>query len=245
MTSAFAHTFNVLEQAFRNLEAKVDSPKRKTWKDGFVFRYTDQTIQQAIIQKLARTISGLHAIEALLDQGLFQEQGVLQRAVDEAQEDIWFLSLAIIKNDITPLHKEFLTYFYAEEFTDPDDAMGSHSSRGMVKRDKIRAYVNQHSGDRAERGNKAGKVLTTAYSGFVHAASPHIMDMCFGNMAKFDIGGQCRTLRRAEFERDAMNYFYRATMAMAAAAKAFGDELLFVSTLSEIERLEAHMHLSQ
>lgn len=62
------------------------------WRDDFVFRYAEQTIQQAVVQKLARTVSGLHAVETLLDHVLFQEQGMVQRVVDEVQEDIWFLS---------------------------------------------------------------------------------------------------------------------------------------------------------
>ena len=166
---------------------------------------------------------------------------MVQRVVDEIQEDIWFLSLAIINHDITRRHEEYLTYFYAEEFSNPDDIVGSHSSRPMVGRDKIRAYVNQYSGDDAARGNRVGKILTKAYSGFVHAASPHIMDMCAGHVARFDVNGECRTLRRVEFERDAMNYFYRGILAMAIAAKAFGDDELFASLLPEAERFESQM----
>jgi hypothetical protein len=68
----------------------VPPPKQRPWKNGFVFRYTEKTIQQAIIQKLARTISGLYAIDLLLDRGLFQEQGMVQRVLDEIEEDIVF-----------------------------------------------------------------------------------------------------------------------------------------------------------
>ena len=32
---------------------------------GFIFRYAEQTSHQAIVQKLARMISGLHAVETL------------------------------------------------------------------------------------------------------------------------------------------------------------------------------------
>lgn len=237
----FSQTLVVLEQAFRQLETNVPSPIRKRWRDGFVFRYAEQTIHQAVIQKLARTISGLHAVEALLERGLFQEQGMVQRVVDEIEEDVWFLSLAIINNDITERHKQYLAYFYAEEFGDPADIVESHVSRGMVSRDKIRAYVYQHSGDGAARGNKIGRILTKAYSGFVHAASPHIMDMCFGHAPQFDLSGECKTLRRREFERDAMNYFYRGILSMAVAAKAFGQERLFESVRSEGVRLEIEM----
>src|SRR5665213_3444210 len=99
----FAPTLEQLEKAFRRLEMRVPPPKRKPWKDSFVFRYVEQTIQQAIVQKLARTITGLRAIDVLLERGLFQEQGILQRTLDEIEEDIVFLSSAIINNDMTEL----------------------------------------------------------------------------------------------------------------------------------------------
>jgi hypothetical protein len=77
----FERVLEALEDAFRQIEAKVPPPVRKPWGESFVFRYEERTIQQAIVQKLARTLSGLHAIEALLERGLFQEQGIVQRAV--------------------------------------------------------------------------------------------------------------------------------------------------------------------
>jgi hypothetical protein len=237
----FSPTLALLESAFRSLELKVPPPQRRPWKDGFVFRYAEKTIHQAIVQKLARVISGLHAIRLLLDNGLFQEQGMTQRAVDEISEDVWFLSLGIINNDLTDRHNNYLEYFYAEEFSDPNDAVETHSSRGMVGRDKIRAYVNKFTDQDPGHGNKIGKVLTKMYSGFVHAASPHIMDMCAGDNPRFDVSGRLRNLRRSEYECDAMNYFFRSTTAMAVAAKAFGDEDLFALLFSEKNRLEAEM----
>jgi hypothetical protein len=236
----FAPTLEVLERAFRLLEERVPPPIRKAWKDGFVFRYAERTIHQAIVQKLATTISGLHAINTLLAQGLFQEQGMVQRALDEIGEDIAFLSLGVICGELTQLHQDYLDYFYAEEFEDPSDIMASHTSRGMVKRDKIRAYVSQRE-DPSQGANLVGRVIAKAYSGFVHAASPHIMDMYGGLPPRFDVSGEFRSLRGEEHANDALNYFLRALFSMAYAAKAFGDEVLFSEMLAEADKLDARM----
>jgi len=229
--SFVAPTLQALENAFRQLETKVPPPIRKPWLDSFVFRYAEQTIQQAIVQKLARMISGLYAIQVLMEHGLFQEQGMIQRASDEIADDIWFLSLGIIHNDATPRHREFLEYFYAEEFADPSDVVGSHKSRGMVKREKIRAYIESKlvSGPEAVRAKGVGKVLTKAYSGFIHAASPHIMDMFGGIPPRVGVNGAFKNFRYAEHARDALNYYYRGVLAMGIAAKAFEDDGLFSS----------------
>jgi hypothetical protein len=240
-TALFAPTLEVLERAFRLLEARVPPPIRKPWKDSFVFRYAERTIQQAIVQKLARTISGLYAVETLLAQGLFQEQGMIQRALDEMDDDIDFLSLGVIRGEVTELHKQYLDYFYAEEFEDPSDIMASHKSRGMVRREKIRAYVNRQGDGDSSRANLVDKVLTKAYSGFVHAASPHIMDMCGGVPPRFDVSGEFKSLRGGAQANDALNYFLRALFAMALAAKAFGEEELFLELRAKSTAFEGSM----
>jgi hypothetical protein len=238
----FEPTLEVLERAFRLLEARVPAPIRKDWKDGYVFRYAERTIHQAIVQKLARTISGLHAIDALLGQGLFQEQAMVQRTLDEIGEDIAFLSLGVIRGELTRRHQEYLHYFYAEEFDDPSEIMASHRSRGMVKREKIRAYVSRALwGEKGSGANVVDKIITKAYSGFVHAASPHIMDMYGGLPPRFDVSGDFRSLRGEEHADDALNYFLRALFSMAFAAKAFGDEELFSEMRAEAAKLEARM----
>ena len=237
----FAPILEVLERAFRRLERRVPPPRRQEWKDVFVFRYAERTIHQAIVQKLARTISGLHAIQILLERGLFQEQGAIQRVVDELQEDVIFLSLGVIRGALTPLHDTYLEHFYAEEFTDPSDIMGSHQSRGMIRREKIRAYVNGDTGADSSRADIAGRVITKAYSGFVHAASPHIMDMYGGMPPRFDVKGEFKSYRMELHADDALNYFFRALHSMAFAAKALGDEEMFTELHGRIRELEPKM----
>lgn len=237
-TYFFGPILQTLENAFRQIETEVPRPVQGS--DGR-FRYSEQTIQQAIVQKLARIISGLHSVEALLERGLFQEQGIMQRTIDEIEQDIWFLCLAVINSDITGLHTEYLQYFYSEEFADAGDLVGSRIGRGMVKRDKIRAYVHRSSlsGPELERANEVGKTITKAYSGYIHAASPHIMDMYFPD--QFDVSGALKQYRYDSHRRDAQNVFYRAITAMAVAAKAFGNEPLFESLHSFASKVDAEM----
>ena len=237
-TYFFQPILRALEAAFRQLETKVPQPVQDP---NGRFRFQEQTIQQAIVQKLARLLSGLHSVEVLLERGLFQEQGIMQRAVDEIEEDIRFLTLAVINNDITSRHIEYLQYFYAEEFADENDVVGSHLSRAMVKREKIRAYVHgtSLSGAELERAKKVDKILTKAYSGYVHGASPHIMDMYFSQ--GFDVSGALKHHRYASHKRDARNVYYRAITAMAVAAKAFRDEELFASLRELASKVDLEM----
>jgi hypothetical protein len=240
MDSLFAQALSVMEKAFRRMEEQVPPPQAKPWKDGFVFRYSEQSIQQALVQKLARVISGLHAANLLLEHGFVQEQALLHRTLDEMHEDISFLSAALTNDTITDLHKQYLEAFYAEEFDKLEDPAGSTQSRNLVPRKKIRAYITRvlGTGLNPSRTLDVGETISKAYSGFIHAASPHIMDMCGGAPPRFFIAGMLGTPRVDEHRRDAWNYFYRSLLATTFVAKALGDKPLVDSLYTYIGDFE-------
>jgi hypothetical protein len=228
---------NLYEQALDYMERivnvfsmRVPAPRRVQFRHSFVYRYVEKTVHQALVQKLARMVSTLHAARLLLEAGFVQEQAALQRILDEITEDISFLSFSVILENSEPSHKNYLEWFFQEEF-DPNNAGVSPKARASVPRQKIRAYL-----DRCVSGPKgsskdldASRIVSKAYSGFVHAASPQIMDMYGGAPPMFHMRGMQGTERQAEHRADLWNYFYRGIMACCLSAKAFGDEELFIS----------------
>jgi hypothetical protein len=215
MDALYNQTFHHLDKAFRKLEAMVPPPQKVTLGDGFVFRYKEKTIRQALVQKLARVFSGLHAARLLFENGFVQEQAAIQRMLDEFHEDILFLASAVIQNDQTPLHQKYLDAFYKEEFND------------MVPRKKIRAYIARiiPAGDPSTTVTSY-RSIHSVYSGFVHGASPQIMDMLEGAPPRFRIHGMSGTSRHEEHRYDLYNPFFRAIISFAVASKAFGDDEL-------------------
>jgi hypothetical protein len=151
--------------------------------------------------------------------------------LDEFQEDVTFLSYGVIYNDITELHRTYLTAFYEEEFDKPDDAVGSTQKRPMVSRQKVRAYLARIEGSGLDpsRATEVTRTLSKAYSGYVHGASPHIMEMYGGNPPQFHVAGLRGSPLYPDHQDDLWNYFYRGICAFGFAAKAFGDEGLFGS----------------
>src|SRR5438105_8925524 len=103
MNGLYNQTFHHLDKAFNRLESMVPPPQRVPHGDGFVFRYKEQTIFQAMVQKLARVVSGLHAARLLVENGFLQEQAVIQRTLDEFHEDILFLAYSVINKEHTTL----------------------------------------------------------------------------------------------------------------------------------------------
>lgn len=219
-----------MERTLHAFAGRVPPPQRIPYKDSFVFRYVEKTIHQALVQKLARLVSGLHAAQLLWSKGFVQEQASLQRILDEIAEDISFLSISVINNDSTELHKIYLTAFFQEEF-DPNDLAVSSKERPMVPRKKVRAYIDHlASGPKGSSKNlDAARTVSKTFSGYVHAASPQIMDMYGGNPPRFHVQGLLGTERHLEHSADLWNYFYRGILAFGIAAKAFGDDEMFTS----------------
>ena len=196
-------------------------------KESIAYRFEEQTIHQAIVQKLVRIISGLRAARILVEHGLVQEQASLHRMLDEFNEDIMFLSLAIIYDDISELHERYLAAFYEEEF-DAKTAMSSTQKRPMIPRRKIRYYLDSKiSDDKLGGGPEAARTVSKMYSGYLHGASDQIMDIYFGDPPVFHTNGILGTSRHREYRDDLWNYMYRGLLSFGLTLKAFGREAEF------------------
>jgi hypothetical protein len=210
------------------LAKSVPAPKKVKFADSYAYRYIEKSVHQALVQKLARYVTTLRGACILLEYGFVQEQACLQRVLDEIQEDIYFLAFGVIFNELTPLHQAYLEAFYQEEF-DPETGKPGAQDRPMIPRKKIRAYIARMEGIQANpsRGVEVTRQVSKAYSGYVHAASPQIMDMYLGSPPRFQLGGVKGTDRHDDHREDIWNYFYRGILAFGVASKAFGADKLF------------------
>ena len=241
MRQLYIQALKDITAAFRALEQQVPPPRVVPWKDSFVFRHVEKTVEQALVQKLARVVSGLRAIDVLLIHGCVQEQGVINRTLDEICEDIYFLAAAITNDSVTPIHEQYLEAFFAEEFDNPESPVDSTQKRDYPPRKKIRAYTTRVLGEGLNPSITLANSETIAktFSGFVHAASPQIMDMCGGEPPRFHVLGMNGTPRIAEHVEDAWNYFYRGILAAAVVAKALGDAEVLKTMQEAASKLEA------
>ena len=215
---------DTMEVVVHQLAALVPHPRFVKLRGHQYFRYEEKSIQQAIVQKLARMVSTLRAAYLLLDHGFVQEVGALQRILDELQADVIFLRTGV--DDLTDLHRKYLSAFYEEEF-DAEDALGSTQKRPMIPRKKIHAHnARQYAKLPAKaldpsRGSELQRTLLKTYSGYVHAASPHIMDMYGGIPPRFHMKGLRGTPLYESHRRDLTNYFRRGLFAVTICSTAF------------------------
>ncbi len=225
----YRQALEMMGQAFDVLSRKVGDPQRSPMGRGYVYRYKEKSVYQAIVQKLARVVTGLQAISILNKAGFLQEQAALQRTLDEFEEDIAFLCFGIIFNDMTDLHKDYLAVFYEEEFDDPESAIRSTQKHPMIPRKKIRAFMSKDRGGSYDQSStiEVGRTISKLYSGFVHGASPQLMELYFGSPPRFQLSGGTKSPFYKDHLEDLLNYYYRSILSFAFAAKAFGEEALF------------------
>lgn len=223
MPSLFDFALSEMQAGFDAIEAAVPKPQEVAYLDGFTYRYVERTDQQAMVLKLARQISALRAGRVLLRYGFGQEVAILQRVLDETEQDIMFLCGPYLGGDRVPHHAKFLEYLFAEEFDVPGNALKSTQKRGMVSRDKIMAYnARTYPGGDPSTNKALSETLHKSYSGFVHGAAVHILDMYGGDPPHFHTEGLRGTSRLDDHGRDFLNYPYRGLASANIIALALG-----------------------
>lgn len=228
MSTIYLQTITVLTNTFRRLECQVPQPRKVPFRDGFVFRFIEKTLEQALLLKLARVVTGLRAVDALLKVGLLQEMAATCRMLDEIGEDIAFLAAPLTNDEVTELHERYLEGFWAEEFQDPGNTLARHQKPDSPRRKKIQAYVQRvlNPDDNPSQSADINQALSCTYSGYIHASAPQIMDLYGGNPARFHIEGMRRTPLFEDHVYDAWNYYYRGIIGGIVVSRAFGDSSL-------------------
>jgi hypothetical protein len=224
---AYAALLPVLYAAFRTLEGKVPAPLPTTVYGRVYPRFRERSAHQAALQKLARYISGLKALLVLVNARLLQEEGAIKRTLDELGEDILFLVFPAENGEEAALKARFLEAFYQEEFAeDVPPTMDTMQDRYLPKRRKIREYINRRQTE-IPHGEKASAKIYQGYSGFVHSASPHLMEMVSFQDFKFSLDGISDLDLFESHVADVVNYFVRGLISVAALAGALGEPAMF------------------
>ena len=215
-----------MEGCFKHLEKVIQSPVFIDDEKGRRFEYSDEDLEAAVIQKAARMISGLNASLILLSKGYFQELGAIFRMVDEFNEDINFLCLPLLGKERTKLHDDYLQFFYQDEFDVPGDPLKSNQKRPMIPRKKIMAAISNLDENPVNPSDSQNifRTLSQAYSGYVHGASGHIMEMYSSPPGEYHLRGMNSEERFYVFVDNMLDYTYRSLLSIMFIAMAFKQD---------------------
>lgn len=219
MLEKMSHTFSQLERSLPNRPRLILQSGYRVW------RFTEKDIHQALLLKTARSQSLIRSTRILYEHRFLQEMSILQRPLDETNEDIAFLALGCV-NGISELHNRCLEAFWLEEI----DKTGVVSTLGKklprIPRKDIQAYLAgcQDTEKLKQLTRDSMGTLYKNYSGHVHGASVYIMDMYCGDPPHFHTNG----IRDEERESAHANTLYSYTL------RCF-DVLWFVSLAFNVE----------
>lgn len=241
LIAAYRELLQNMVAVYRDFEGGMTPPQTfPAGKRGYIDRLPTRDAHHAILLKLAAMLNFLSGALVLCEAGIVVPQGAVKRMADEAGEDVVFLVVGLTEG-MTDRHEAFLDNFWQEDFADFDDPLNSFQSRQQVPREKVAAAIHRISDD-PSTANRVAKVLTKAYSGFVHAAAPHVMDL-YDQATQTFVVESAPSVRRSNHERDMWNYMFRGANALAAAAKAFGSDAHFQTVKSFIEHFERRTQL--
>jgi hypothetical protein len=222
-----ANAVRDLRDIVSELGADFPTPDFVPLGSGMYYRHKpeDRTPHLACYLKAVKICSTLRAAVALVGIGHAHEAYALCRVCDEQGEDIYFLiiSLQSVDGRLDAIQEQFLTEFYQEEWADPEDVL-SNAARNRVSRQKIRAAIlasPEFGLLDPSRAVAVGRSIAQTFSGFVHGAYVHILDM-YGPPGKYYMTGFKGTPRMEEALRTIPSYVFRGMMAVEALSFSTG-----------------------
>ena len=189
------------------------------------FRYETLTESLACYLKGIKTISTLNACVVLLRHGYVQEVGALCRMADDFCNEIFFLLQPQGDNGtFSNKQIQFLENFFQEEFDKSTDPLRSTQKRCTVAVKNIHATFSKLAAGELNPSDAQELLRTThqAFSGYVHGAYPHIMEMCGGNPPRFHVSGMLGTPRVNEWRGQLVGYVQRFIIVSVLVAHKLG-----------------------
>ena len=205
------------------------------------FRYERPTESVACYLKGIKAISTLNACVLLLRAGHTQEVGALCRMIDDFCNEIFFVLIPQAGDVFSEDQIRFLDNFFQEEFEQPNDPLRSPQKRDTVSMKKIFATFGRIAADEMNPSD-AQEVLRTvhqAFSGYVHGAYPHIMEMYGGNPPRFHVTGMLGTPRIPEWQSQLIGYVQRLIIISVFVARKLGVPEFEPNIRSLLEEFES------
>jgi hypothetical protein len=221
-----------LDQCVQALSSSFKLPQRVVVNDMEVFRHAHRDDLLLSFMKLIKIASHNNAAMVLVRAGYVHEVYALCRMIDEACEDIHFME-GPHGEEGKPTKQQFtfIQEFFQEEFSGAD-FVESHNSRDRVPRQKVRAAIARlGAGDvklDPSREVKVVGVLSGTFSGFVHGAYVHLMELFGGRSLRFHTRGMLRTPRLQECLANQVHYVFRSLLAVeGVGCRAFREDVVY------------------
>jgi len=164
----------------------------------------------------------------------------LLRMIYEFINDIDFISEAHLSGNLSKAQQQMIDLFFNEDLPNPEELHNRHTKKPTISRKKIYATIARiltpHNPDRTQRIVRS---IEEIFSGYVHAAYPHTMEMYVGGPWRFSTNGMAGTPRQSESLRTVISSLSQTLNEFAKVAVQFKDVELFKELIQQRKNLEA------
>jgi hypothetical protein len=160
----------------------------------------------------------------LTEYGFFQEVGILRRCLTETNDD--FLFIAVPNSaESTDRRKQHLEEFYLEEFKTKSAGLLESNKRDRVPRKNVHSTITA-SVTSVNQSDvlQVFSTLEKAYSGYVHGAYGHLMELYGGPNFGFRANGLPPQAFAIARERDMSHCVYNGVLILERLALVLGEE---------------------
>lgn len=195
------------------------------------FRYAQENDLLLSYLKCVRAVSSLNASIVLLYHGYVQEIGTLCRCIDDFNQDVLFLATPLGEDGYSKQQIRLVEEFFQEEFDNIIDPMRSTQARDRVPRAKILAGIARIKGQpiNPSDAKELQRTLQQGFSGYVHGAYVHIMEMYGGKNSDdlhFHTRGLVGTIRIQEWTEPLASRVFQTMVAVLIVAKRCSNEMV-------------------
>lgn len=178
------------------------------------FRHAVKTDALLCYLKGIKSISTLNACLVLLEDGYTQEIGALCRMVDDFCNEILFMIAPANGDEHSADQIRFMEDFYQEEFDQPANLFASTQKRATVRVQKVHSTIAKLARDELNPSDaqEVFRKIHQTFSGYIHGAYPHIMELYGGSPASFHLTGMLGTPRIPEYRSHIVGYVYGLIM---------------------------------
>jgi hypothetical protein len=204
------------------------------------FRYREQSAQTFQVIKCVRVVSGFNACLCLLNEGYVQEGLALIRTIYEFLNDIDFIQQGIYNGNMSKEQQNMLKLFFEDDFTDVKLLLNKHAKNPTIPRKKVYAEVAKGlSPDNPDRIQRIVRIIEEIYSGYIHGAYPHVMELYEGGTWRFSTKGMSGTPRHLDLLKALVLSLHDALNLFAELSASFGNSQLFTKLKEKREELES------
>jgi hypothetical protein len=236
--SYLENTLSDLGTLYHEMADEIEAPVFTDIGGYRAWRYQRLSESLVCFLKGVKVVSSLNASMTLLRAGYVQEIGALCRMIDDYCNEIFFLLLPQDGKNFSKAQFQFLSDFFQEEFDKPTNPLGSTQKRVNVPVRKIHATFGRIAKSEINPSDAQELLRTThqAFSGYVHGAYPHIMEMFGGTRPH--LNGMFGTPRIDEWRGQLIGYVYRALMASVFVAIKLGLNDMEATVRKLLEKFE-------